>query len=191
MRIGKILIICLMACIISGSNQNAFAKRGRTEGLDFDFDERSWEQGSKLKSKKDTIIEFVLKGETIQDWTELVTVNILYGFQREVSAKEYMLKTRNMLTKKFPEIKWFTIYGDHHNSVYEWEIKNHPIRDDQHEITRVFPGEKALYIFNYSTKKLPLSKKMRQKWIKIFKEVRLIQVEKNTPIQPRSLNIKN
>lgn len=132
------------------------------------LDDREWEIGYKAKDDTQGIAEFVLKGETIQNWTELVTAQTFFGLQKKAAAKDLAQAVIKDIKSICPDAICNIIKNGSKDLLFEWEIKNCPGQEDQHEISRVISGKEGIHLVHYVTKKLPLSPEKRNEWIKLL-----------------------
>ena len=54
------------------------------------FDDRNWEIGYQASNHISSLIEYVLKGETVHNWSELVSVGSLFGLQEKITPDEFV-----------------------------------------------------------------------------------------------------
>jgi hypothetical protein len=154
------------------------------ETLIFDFDERQWIVGNERTGNNRSIIEYILKGETIDEWTELVTVNTIYtpmGKEIKMSPRQILMKsTIDRLRAQHPTLKWNIIEESEKSILYEWTIASEStiiegksFDYDEHEIARIMIG-KDIHFFHYATKDVPILPDVRQKWLRIISSASLV-----------------
>lgn len=148
------------------------------------FDGRVWSIGYQAKNYQCSIIEYVLDKETVNNWTELVTVQAFPGLQNNTTLQSFMMKTRENLKSQCPDLNWKVLSKKENDAIYEWSIKNCPTDEDQHEIARIISGEYGIYVIHYVTKKMPISTKVRKKWIGLLRSVTLNQQSQNKDDKP-------
>jgi len=145
------------------------------EDLKFDFDGREWAEGYKAGDDEQGIREYVLKGETVNDWTELVTVQAFFGLQEKTTPGDYMANMRKGLKEVCPDPMWNVIRAGKDDITFEWEVKKCPDQDNQYEIDRIISGAKAIWYIHYVTKKVPIPPEKRSKWIKLIESATLVE----------------
>lgn len=145
------------------------------EKLQLKFDERKWELGYNAQDETQGLREYVLKGETVNNWGELVTAQAFFGLQAKVNASNYASSMIMTLKKTCPDIVWKGLKQSPNDILMEWEIKNCPGQTDQYEIDRIISGDNAIYVIHYANKRVPISPEIRDKWIKIMSQVALLK----------------
>lgn len=138
------------------------------EQVNVQFDEREWETGYTAEDGTKGITELVLKGETVNAWTELVTIQAFFGLQERATPQMYMNEMIDALKKACPSAKWDLIRKGDNDVLFDWEIAQCPGQEDQYEVDRVLAGAKALYVVHYATKKVPVGADTREKWIRLL-----------------------
>ncbi len=141
------------------------------------FDGRKWVKGYEKADGTQSVVEYVLEGEAVNAWSELVTVNLLFGLQ-QVPLSKVMENTKSIIVQSCPQTDWKNISEGTNNLIYEWEIKSCPKAEKQHEIVRLLAGNDGMWTIRYTTKKVPISDDVRQKWIELLNAVTLIEISK-------------
>ena len=163
-----IIVLGALLLLFSSSN-NVYAEK-----VQLHFDDRQWEVGYNAKNNEQGIIEYVLKGESVSAWSELVTAQIMFGLQTKVSAREYMEDMEKNIKKMCPNAKWDVIVDGANDILFEWQVADIPNYADQYEITRIINGNEGIHIIHYATKKPPISSERRSEWIKLLKSATLV-----------------
>lgn len=126
------------------------------------FDDRSWALGFSSEDQGHVISEFVLAGETVHNWTELVTFQVLSGLQ--VTPKELMVRIKTGILKSCPDVAWTVIRKGKEEIVYEWHATNCLPHGTQHEVSKIIQGKIAMHRVAYTTKRLSTFEEAGQKW---------------------------
>lgn len=134
------------------------------------FDNRNWEVGYEAANEQQSIAEYVLKGETVHSWTELFSLQTFFGLQQITTPKKFMEEMKNNMK---PSLQWNMLRKEENDVLYEWKVTNDPEVEDQHEIARIISGKEAIYSIRYTTKKIPVSRKVRKEWIDLLNMVKL------------------
>ncbi len=138
------------------------------------FDNRDWVVGNEQSNDRESITEYVLRGETVYNWSELVSLGTQFGLKEYATAEKFMEGIKALLMEKTSrKVVWNTIESNDKEAIYEWKTINAPSVDNQHELARVICGNKDIYSVRYTTKKLPLSDQQRQEWVGLLKAVTL------------------
>ena len=135
------------------------------EEVAFQFDGREWGLGYSDENEFEGIQEYVLLGETVNHWTELVTIQAFFGLQEKTTPAKYMDGMMEQLKKICPNIMVRTVRQGENDVMLEWEVKDCPGQENQYEIDRIISGKKAIWYLHYATKKLPILPERRDKWM--------------------------
>ncbi|MCZ6718090.1 MAG: hypothetical protein O6944_02910 [Gammaproteobacteria bacterium] len=145
-------------------------EKGPIERVRFDFDGRKWSEGYSDQIVK----EFVLPGETVENWTELVTIQTFPGMQTRMTAKKLMLRFKKKITRKdCPDVMWNVITESEEEVVYEWRTIDCPGWDNQYEVSKVIRGKTGIHRSAYTNRELPISEDQRNRWIDLIGSVKL------------------
>lgn len=147
------------------------------EDLKVFFDTREWRVGYSAENQTQGITEYVLKDESVQLWTELVTVQAFFELQNKITPEAYMDGMVDILKKTCPDIRWKVLRKDRNDMLFEWEIAACPGQVDQYEIDRIIAGQRAIYVVHYATKKLPVSFEKRDYWAKLLDSAELVNAQ--------------
>lgn len=152
-------------------------EKAPVERIRIEFDGRQWSEGYRTEKGDQIVKEFVLPGESVENWTELVTAQTLPGLQTRMTAKKIMLQAKKTTLKKCPNAVWNVIDESKEEIVYEWRTTGCPGWDDQYEVSKLMRGTMAVHRFAYTNKKLPISEDRRVRWIGLMDgaELELLQ----------------
>jgi hypothetical protein len=139
------------------------------------FDGRDWKIGYQASNVQQSIIEYVLEGEVVENWSELATVQTMFNLPK-ASPNEFMEDLKVAMKARCPDVVWNVLNKSDNDILYEWIITTCSATYSQHEIARIITGEHNLYIIHYVTKTTPTSPEVRQKWIDLLKSVTLVKV---------------
>lgn len=152
------------------------------------FDQRKWHVGYNAEKGGQQLKEFVLPEETVNNWTELVTVQSFLGAQQ--TAEELVLGMKQQLNE-CPKAMWKIIQGDKDEFLYEWQTVDCPGWDNQYEVSKIIKGRTAIHRIAYANRKLPIPEETRGLWIDLigkaaFPAPRSVvqSTEVSTPQQP-------
>ncbi|WP_312201054.1 hypothetical protein [Anaerospora hongkongensis] len=171
-RKNWILIIAMFFCISGLAIGNASAgnpqivKYGDTVKLY--FDEREWKLGAD-NDKTNIFYEYVTDGQTVNNWKELVTLQMYKGMQNKVSAEQFAQGYLSMLYNACGDkLKISIIRKDSSDYLFEWKVNGHPKVDDQYEIDRIIVGKESIVFIHYVIKTSMVTPDNRMKWIQII-----------------------
>lgn len=136
---------------------------------------KNWELGYQGQDTRQMLKEFVIKGEKVENWSELVSLQQFPGLIQDPALDVFVETTEKMLKKNCPDVLFKIINKSKDEVLYEWHTSSCPGIEDQHELIRVMRGKEGLWALHYVTKKLPLSDAQRQEWLNILKTAHLTQ----------------
>jgi tetratricopeptide (TPR) repeat protein len=137
----------------------------RANKLQPHFDNRKWVLGYQGSIDTASLMEYVIEGETVENWSELVTV----ASQKQTTPEEFMKTTKERIARLCPTIEWKVLSKSDKEIMYECMITNCPGQDNQHEIARIISGENGIHRMHYVTKKVPITSEKREEWIGLLK----------------------
>lgn len=133
------------------------------ESLNFRLPD-GWELGSPVQQTRDELLmEFVKKGEKIDSWTELLTMQ---QFRRKGSPREFFDQLKGTRERGCPAVtEWRIVEEDSNAVLYEWNTtavcEGQPV---QWEVARLVFGRNTGYRVAYTTRS-QLNAEPRAKWI--------------------------
>lgn len=120
-------------------------------------------------------MEFVRKGDDINNWKELVTFQ---NFGRKgalsrhgamPSPEDFLDSQKALREKECPgATEWNIIAQDENSIVYEWQAKPCAGWPEQHEMAKIVYGWYNIFILHYAAKVHELAPDTRAKWITRF-----------------------
>lgn len=133
------------------------------------FDERPWYAAWGQKTDAITTIEYIPKGEKIDQWQELVTSQFIPGLQDKISPKVFSENVIKYLKDSGLDPKINMISEEPNRVMFEFQVLE-PENLKQHELQLITKGTDGIYVLHYVIKKAPMDKALREKWIKILNE---------------------
>ena len=123
-----------------------------------------------------SIMEWVIKGESIDNWTELLTTEN-WGLTPSLpkSPEDMMNALKAKIEKRCPNVKWNIIKKQDKNILYEWRVQDCPSEPDQNEIARYVDGNWNRWRIAFAAKGKGLSEDKREKWIKYLSKAKIEQ----------------
>jgi hypothetical protein len=137
------------------------------------FDNREWVEGSILKDQDDVRKIYVLKGETVKNWSEIVDIQFLSGLQNKITLNEFEELNKSALLKICPDANWKTLSSNDNERTWEWIIKDCAKEVDQSSITKVVKTNEGFHLFHYATKKSNISDEVRETWLKNLNAIKI------------------
>jgi hypothetical protein len=136
------------------------------------FDGRGWTIGNRQENATEILTEYVLPGQTVDNWQELVTSTI---FHQAVPIDAFVNRLRSSLGDGCPSLVWNLIRQDQRTAIYEFHDAGCGGFDATSEIDRVtIENDRRMYRLAYAAKiKGPLPPERRKEWLEILTRVPL------------------
>ena len=170
-------MLCVLITLLSGPEVMAGDHDSLALSLD-QQEEAKWEVGYSKRSGDVSITELVPKGESVKNWTKLLTIQ---GFRKSwgsPSVQALAEEFKNALAKKCPNVVWNVIENQKNAIAYEWSIQNCAAAEDQHEIAKYIQGKWSQFRVAYAQKTSQLDQEDRDKWLKIICDATVV-IEKD------------
>jgi hypothetical protein len=129
-----------------------------------------WELGSPVQQTRDQLVmEYVKKGEKIDSWTELLTIQ---QFRRKGSPREFFDQLKGTRERGCPGVTEWRIEAEEHDALlYEWNTtavcEGQPV---QWELARLVFGRNSGYRVAYATRS-QLNAETRATWTEWLRSV--------------------
>jgi hypothetical protein len=166
----------IQAALLSSSRAAAFA-RGESpasrEKPVIAFDSRTWRQGFQQDIGTQAITEYVLPDETVNGWTELVSVQTFPGAQETTALASVVGVFKDKLLKECPDALWRILKESQDEVLHEWKTTGCRGWDNQHEIAKLMKGKSAIYRVSYANRSLPLEDEKRAQWVELVGAARI------------------
>lgn len=136
------------------------------EHLKFSLDD-SWMLANRQSdpARQVRIMEFVRRGETLDAWTELVTMQNFGRARMKLRPDELMKQLEAQMRQRCPTVTWTVIERRADGLVYEWRIANCAPHPDQSEIARIVEAKMNTWRLSYTRKAAELTPAQRQEWL--------------------------
>jgi hypothetical protein len=138
------------------------------ESNKFSFDGREWKLDWWNQNAKQPMLEYVLKSETVDNWTEMVTSQFFPGLQSKFSPSQFMSITIEELTKRGFQPKVRIISQSPQSVLFEWQIVNHPV-ENQYELQKIVAEPHGLHLIHYASRPT-VTQERRTAWEKILSQ---------------------
>jgi hypothetical protein len=131
------------------------------------FDGRGWTVGNRQENATEILTEYVLPGQTVEDWRELVTSTV---FHQAVPLDRFVNRLRSSLGEGCPSLVWNLIQQDQKTAIYEFHDAGCGGFEATSEIDRVtIESDKRMYRLAYAAKvKGTLPPTRRKEWLDIL-----------------------
>jgi hypothetical protein len=127
---------------------------------------KEWVPGfTQEKAGEFSVLELVLKGETVQNWSELLTIQ---NFANTKGNPEWFFEgMKTLREKRCPgATTWNVIDKDERSILYEWRAKTCAGFPEQHEISRIIDGQWNRFRIAYTAKVSEIPAETRDAFIK-------------------------
>ncbi len=137
------------------------------------FDGGGWRVGNQQKNAREILTEYVLPGQTVENWKELVTSTVFF---QPVPLAAFVEKIHSSMSNGCPSLVWNVIQRDEKIVVFEWRDAGCGGFEAQNELDRVTIEKDGLYRLAYAAKvKGPLDPEKRKIWLAILTQVPLAE----------------
>jgi hypothetical protein len=137
------------------------------------FDGRGWTVGNQQRNPHQSLTEYVLPGQTVEDWKELVTSTV---FAPPVPLSAFVDKVHASMADGCPSLVWKVIRQDATTALFEWRDEGCGGFPPQNELDRVVVDKTGLHRLAYAAKlKGPLPEARRKEWLDILSQVPLAE----------------
>lgn len=142
------------------------------DDVSFKFDQRNWKIGYQASNARESIVEYVLPGETVQTWTELITIQRFPGMSTKVTPALLFQRMKSSMQQRCRQAEWKIIRKSKNAVLYHWRTTGCANIKDQHEIAKLQRNRTGLYRFAYVSKKVPLSRDQFRLWRRLLGNAR-------------------
>jgi hypothetical protein len=151
-------------------NPNAMRSLRISENVGpFPKDEREWKEGHSTKGTNPLTIEYVIPGETVQNWSELVTVQILSNVSLNIDAARFVAAVEKQHRSKTPGcavVAQRVLASTPTSVMYEQSLVNCAPFRDEFSVRKVIRGPLAISEVSYA-KTSELTDEEKKKWLEI------------------------
>ncbi|AEH46493.1 hypothetical protein [Parageobacillus thermoglucosidasius] len=145
--------------------------KNQIEQMDLKFDERKWVLDHFDSANGESIWEFVLEGESVENWTELYTIHRFEKMNSTVGLKSWLEAYKQALAEATNgHFTFHTFESTGQEEIYEFIVKDAKVQDDQHEVARLFAQGDDLYLVRYTKLGEAMPDKTRDEWIQRLKQ---------------------
>ena len=122
------------------------------------------------------LTEMIRKGDTIEDWKELLTIQNFTKSWGERKVKDTFESLKAIREKNCPDkTEWNVISQDRKSILYEWRAKPCAGFPDQHEIARIIYGKNNRFSFRYTVKATDMTHEQRKYALDILKSAEIVR----------------
>ncbi|MBR7798241.1 MAG: hypothetical protein ACQEWU_20725 [Bacillota bacterium] len=139
--------------------------------LEMPFSEDKWELGNYAEESGEAIVEFLVSGETFENYTELLTLHYYEDGKDLIGVKNFITNMEGNLSDMIDgELQFEQMDVTNEEGFYEFAITNDSLQYDQEELARVFVKDSDMFVIRYTT----MEQKIKQKeaWLEKLKAVK-------------------
>ncbi|GAB3799372.1 hypothetical protein [Virgibacillus kimchii] len=121
-------------------------------GLEMPFDEDEWVLIHYAEDMGEAIAEYLMPGDDIDDFSELVTVHYFPGGKDEIGVAQFMDVMETNLTDMTAEgeFAFNRLEETEEEGIFEFSVENDPMQFDQEELARTFVKDEDLFAVRYT-----------------------------------------
>lgn len=151
----------------------------KTQGLRYwamDLASEPWKAGHSQKAKDQEVIEYVLDGESVLNWRELITEHNFYTPLDVKAAADNFISSMKL---KFPSFQAQVLERDQDRILVEWWQTENTGYGPEHALLLLQSHLRGLYTISsisYAHKGPRMDNELRRKWIERFSAAKLMDV---------------
>lgn len=140
---------------------------------ELEFDGRDWELGHQAGNSLIQVKEYVLVGETVHNWSELVTWQYFGCWQGRESTVEIMRQLLHRSMIRGLTVEWEVLSKGFDSVLYTWEIASDGEACGYFELTRIVKAHDGLHFLRYATKNRETFLENLGAWIQSFQDIEI------------------
>lgn len=175
--LGLVLCLTFLCTCVTGAR----GRRQPGEGIGVPFlVERGgfvWDIGHSAEDQAQRITEFVRPGQTIENWTELVTQQTFNKAYDLGSIDDHIATHQRELVARCPGTTVEVVRRTSDGVLYESHVVNCEQGADEHVLARVLDGTWNRFVVQYSVRReVTMTPQRRKEWIEKLMDVRIINL---------------
>ena len=172
MSISRIAQALLTAVLLAGcaAFSGQVALNPHDEPWEFAFDGRDWKLGYAQADGAHTIREYVLPGERVEHWTELVSS---MSFEDPVTPRSLYAASRTQLMRDCSFLEMSVLDENADSLVYEFRHKGCVGNPAQNELRRITNAPGGTYSLAYVEKTAQIAPERREQWLAILRAAKI------------------
>lgn len=145
------LFVVAYLLIIVGCATGQRAARVLDCTIDFTIEQRPWHLGFEQSNPQSTLHEYVLDGQTVHNWSELVTTIVYYENKNNPINIKQLVATKLFLTAQGSKnFKHKKLIDEPERIVFEWSHQGSDSWRAQRCIESVMHGPDGIYLVSYA-----------------------------------------
>jgi hypothetical protein len=120
-------------------------------GLDMPFDEDEWVLAHYAEDMGEAIAEYLIPGENVADYSELLTIHYFPGGKDEIGVAQFIdVMETNLASMVEGDFEFNRFEETEEEGFFDFTVANDPAQLDQEEIARVFVKDDDLFAVRYT-----------------------------------------
>jgi hypothetical protein len=140
------------------------------------FDDRHWKLGWSQNQGDGIYEEYVVDGDNVENWSELVTIQYYPGLQKQTNPDVFEALLHTNLSSVCPGIKWDSLYQTEDERIWRWSITGCQGQPDQSEIARMKKTDEGFHVWHYAIKKSPMPSENETLWLEKLKAIQISKI---------------
>ncbi|NAO99422.1 hypothetical protein FRY77_25915 [Halomonas sp. MG34] len=139
--------------------------------LEMPFNSDKWVLGNYNEAQGEGIAEFLINGETFENYTELLTVHVFPDAAANGGITTFVEAMETNLTSMIDgELEFNRLEETDQEVIYEFSVTDDSTQYDQEEVARAFSKDDHLYVVRYTTMEKMIENK--EDWLDKLKDVK-------------------
>ena len=149
-----------------------------------------WKVAHHQVSRRDDNLELTRNDEAIQEWTELLSMQRFPMLSRSAATVRGMVDTmRDGLKQTDPKVEFVVVNETPTEVFYHWRTNPTEKHPAQHEVAKIFKGQKDFYRVAYVKKTSKLADAEFDLWSKAIGDAKLGPANKLTKVDSSKVNL--
>lgn len=138
---------------------------------------KEWDLGFS-DSSNGLFLEYVLKGESIEDWSELITIQ-KFSSNDNVQMEDYLNQFKISLQKSINgKLDFQVLKKETKDALYEFQLVDDKNQPDQYELGYILKKDSNILFFHYANKTRKMSDNNKEKWSAVLMSNQLMKLAK-------------
>ena len=147
-------------------------------------DERNWKVGHSASHDNQLIEEWVLPEETVQNWSELISVQIFSNVPLHMTPEKIAAGAAELHKKSCADVSQKVLASSQTELLYEQKTANCAPFRDEYSIRKAIRGPRTMTEVSYATTTV-MNDAEKKKWTEIIGRVKLLNECASSEILPR------
>jgi hypothetical protein len=133
--------------------------------LSVPLEEGTWVVGFRDMNAPGELVEYVRRGESVDNWTEMFSERTLPDLQKTSTPGDSFADYKKTIKENCPDAKWTLIEDSSADVVYQMTPGTCEESRPAYEIGRFMSGGRALYQLLWQSKSQTVDQKQKDAWI--------------------------